>query len=1129
MSDDIDGGINTQGRLTIGQSVQSDLLGFYDVDWFKVTLEAGQIYQFTLNGPYQGYLPANLVLRELQLMNSSGAQLIAAYTTSTSNSAQLSFVAGQSGSYFLGVALDFQDAQGAYTLLSSLQTQAPDDYAPNARTTGVLTLDSAQSAKFEAAGDFDWFKFHGEAGHSYKFSFGKDAGMVQPWDYLVYDAQGAVQTDIAPFQPLTSGDYYVSLQGSKTGNYSVTLQEVADDYTANNAAPGQLDLGGAQSGVIQYQYDTDRFQVRLEQGKSYTFELSADSALLSHLSLHASDSSDNSITLSTLSAANGVSKVIMTAPRDGVYALDVTPDYQWTGSDGHYTLRSLSTIIDDVGNTPGSAMTLGAETSFSGHIDAPGDIEMFKLDVTAGVSYVLKLDAVSNDSGSAQVRVDAVNASGQTQSALIRYSGDSYTFTPTTSGAYYFALNSASNAPASYTISTHYATDDFAANAATAGQLSLDQTATGTIDFKGDRDWFSMALDGGASYWFTLSAGAGSDYTIPHLGRGQVHVVDASGKVLATTSDAYTGFSTLAFTPNFNGTYYLEVVGADSTDGTGLYQLQAKTGVRDDYGNDAAHAAVLTAGIARSGAIEVNGDVDVFKLSVTAGRHYGLQLNASYFGGEIKVTDAAGHAVSLSNYYAGVGQFAATSSGDYYVTVFASSSPFGKATYTLNATAYSPDDVGETASSAGALDSNSRVQGTINFPDDKDWFKVHLEAGRSYAFDLLGPTSGAGSQNAASSASFTLYDSHSGFSNWDETLGRSSSSSGSPHLNYVASKTGDFYIEVRGGTLGAYTLVDNVTSTDLTPPALVSMSPAAGATGVGLFSNIVMNFNELITLAPGVTMTLKDSSGQSYSFNSNSGNKGQVSGQTLTFDPTFNLQPGMTYTLHLGGGILDMAGNKAAVPDDMTFTTVAASSSGTDGDDFFVGAGTGLQIDGGKGIDTVFYDNYPNRAHFPSLYKNGNTFYVRNIGVAGGDSLNGIERVVFSDHAVALDIDGHGGQAYRLYQAAFNRTPDQVGVGFWMSALDHGASLQEVARSFIASAEFKSMYGASLTDAQYVSQLYHNVLHRDGDAGGVSFWLDALQHGGGREQLLMAFSESPENQAALIGTIGAGFTYIPAA
>jgi len=72
-------------------------------------------------------------------------------------------------------------------------------------------------------------------------------------------------------------------------------------------------------------------------------------------------------------------------------------------------------------------------------------------------------------------------------------------------------------------------------------------------------------------------------------------------------------------------------------------------------------------------------------------------------------------------------------------------------------------------------------------------------------------------------------------------------------------------------------------------------------------------------------------------------------------------------------------------------------------------------------------------------------------------------RLIFADTAVALDLDGNAGMAYRLYQAAFNRQPDLGGLGYWINALDSGFSLQQVSQDFINSAEFSAAYG-SLTD-----------------------------------------------------------------
>ena len=54
------------------------------------------------------------------------------------------------------------------------------------------------------------------------------------------------------------------------------------------------------------------------------------------------------------------------------------------------------------------------------------------------------------------------------------------------------------------------------------------------------------------------------------------------------------------------------------------------------------------------------------------------------------------------------------------------------------------------------------------------------------------------------------------------------------------------------------------------------------------------------------------------------------------------------------------------------------------------------------------------------------------------------------------------------------------------------------------------------------------MLHRAPDQGGYDYWVYQLEHGMTREQALTGFSESPENQAALIGVIQDGMAYLPA-
>lgn len=189
------------------------------------------------------------------------------------------------------------------------------------------------------------------------------------------------------------------------------------------------------------------------------------------------------------------------------------------------------------------------------------------------------------------------------------------------------------------------------------------------------------------------------------------------------------------------------------------------------------------------------------------------------------------------------------------------------------------------------------------------------------------------------------------------------------------------------------------------------------------------------------------------------------------------------------------------------------------------GAGNDV-LQGGMGIDTAQF-NGP-RSNF-TISKTSTGFTVTDLSNAEGvDSLLNVERIKFSDMNLALDSSGLGGQAYRLYQAAFNRTPDAGGLGYWMSALERGASLQEVANGFVVSPEFQALYGSNPSNAEIVSRFYENVLHRPGEAGGYNFWLGILNNQqGSRADVLAAFSESPENQDALINVIGTGFAYLP--
>jgi serralysin len=208
----------------------------------------------------------------------------------------------------------------------------------------------------------------------------------------------------------------------------------------------------------------------------------------------------------------------------------------------------------------------------------------------------------------------------------------------------------------------------------------------------------------------------------------------------------------------------------------------------------------------------------------------------------------------------------------------------------------------------------------------------------------------------------------------------------------------------------------------------------------------------------------------------------------------------------------------------------AANLTGTSGKDMLTATTGNNAIDGGANIDTVVYAG--SRAAFDIQQADWGFDVTDHSGSNGHDALINVERIQFDDGFVA--IDNNAASIYRLYSAAFGRPSDKVGMGFWISAMDNNYSLNQVALSFMTGQpEFDAKYGTNPSDDTFVMQLYHNVLGRDPDASGYDFWMNALSTTSEankpamRAQLLIDFSNGPENVAKVVGQLEHGVDYVP--
>lgn len=102
----------------------------------------------------------------------------------------------------------------------------------------------------------------------------------------------------------------------------------------------------------------------------------------------------------------------------------------------------------------------------------------------------------------------------------------------------------------------------------------------------------------------------------------------------------------------------------------------------------------------------------------------------------------------------------------------------------------------------------------------------------------------------------------------------------------------------------------------------------------------------------------------------------------------------------------------------------------------------------------------------------------------------------------------------RLYWAYFKRRPDLGGLNFWINRYRNGWRLVDISQEFAKSSEFRTKYG-NTTPEQFVTLVYQNVLEREPEAGGLSFWANRIRNGTPRGQVMTNFSESSEGRRVI--------------
>jgi hypothetical protein len=228
----------------------------------------------------------------------------------------------------------------------------------------------------------------------------------------------------------------------------------------------------------------------------------------------------------------------------------------------------------------------------------------------------------------------------------------------------------------------------------------------------------------------------------------------------------------------------------------------------------------------------------------------------------------------------------------------------------------------------------------------------------------------------------------------------------------------------------------------------------------------------------------------------------QAGTQMLTGDAAaqdFTAQSGSGTQLFAGGG-----------NDVLRFGAPAASVAHTaDGATAAATAATTTLLHGGSGDDTAVFAG--SRADFVVETHHGYLVVSSKAAPDAQALVVNVEHLQFADATVALPNDGGLAPLTGLYQAVLGRQADIQGLDFWAGVHDQGVGLGAIALAMIGSAERLGTQGGFNGDTGHdVGLLYAGLFDRAADTAGLAFWTAAVQHGATLTQVADAMLQSAE-------------------
>lgn len=630
------GDSSTQASFT-GAAIESEISPGGDVDWYRMQVEQGQRYSFTLDGIANEDGVALDPM--LGVYDAEGNQLAFNDDSNMSLNAALRFTPEQSGEIFVEARGFSEEGTGRYRLAATSASVPPDDAGNDAGTSARVTPGRPVTGELEYEGDVDWYRLSVRTGQRYRITLdgaeGADVPLGDPF-LRVIDGEGielAVGDDTEmglnaaiELVPTSSGDVFVEARGYADAYAGVYTLNVAaerlprDNLSGDRNTRGRIAVGESVDSSIDFPTDVDWHRVRLEGGQSYRFTLvgSGGSALGDPLlRVHGADGAELAMNDDGGGSLN--SYLEFAAPSTGNYFLAAAA-FADAGTGG-YTLSALA------GDVPGDASTDQTLSSGgdwrAGVLSPEGDRDWYRIDLEEGQAFRLSLEGAETGDplgdpylvlyGPDGAEVARDDDGGEGLNALLEYqaavSGPHYAeargFTGEAQGAYAIAL-----------VPGEIGDSADAADYLMAGP----EGRSSVIGVDGDVDWFLVEMIEGRPYRFNLIGDPEGGLADPTL-----VLYDAQGAQVASDDDGGTGVNSyLTFMSATGGSYFAAVSSYGNT-GTGRYWLSASD--TDVPGNAYTDENLDSGGDDRISRIDMEGDRDSYRVGLEAGVTYMIEVN----------------------------------------------------------------------------------------------------------------------------------------------------------------------------------------------------------------------------------------------------------------------------------------------------------------------------------------------------------------------------------------------------------------------------------------------------------------------------------------------------------------------